>query len=498
MTPQQDDGAGIPNLSQKVFSGSVWVFSLRIVQQILSIIKMVVVARMFTPSEYGLVSIALLVLMIMDTFSQTGIQQALLQKTGDIRPFLRPAWTISVIRGVLLAAIAIGISPFAADFFGTGEAEGIIQILALSFLIQGFTNIATVLFQKELDFKKQFNFEFWPFMIDMGVTITLIFMWDSVWAIVTGILAGNVAKLILSYCLHSYRPRLSLDFSKMSGLIHFGKWVMVSTVLLFLLNQGDDLYVAKVIGVGALGLYSMAYNISNIPATQITNVISQVTLPAYCKLQHDLARLKKAYLEVLSVTTIVSFPVAGLLLALGPLAVPYFFGEAWAPMALTMQILVVFGLIRSINATVGPIYLSVGKPKIQTKVVLVQLIAMVALMVPLAGAYGIEGMAISVVLPSAIALVVQTYSLKSVLDIAPKEIVSRLSMTFLATLVSCASMIAIIEILSGDALVEIVVASVVGVAAYASLLYIGHLRGRTHEWQILSMLLLEAKKLWRA
>lgn len=494
MTHQQVEAVEVPNLSQKVFSGSIWVFSLRIIQQILGIAKLVIIAQMFSPSEYGLVSIALLVLLIFDTFSQTGIQQALLQRDGDIHPFLQSAWTISVIRGISLAVIIVCISPLAAEFFGTAEAEGIIQILALSFLIQGFFNIATIYFQKELDFKKQFSFEFWPFMVDLGVTIVLIFILNSVWAIVIGILAGNMTKLFASYYLQPFRPRLCFDFSKMKGLMNFGKWVMISTMLLFLLNQGDDLYVAKLIGIGALGLYTMAYSISNIPATQITSVISQITLPAYCKIQHDPKRLKQAYLQVLSMTTIISFPIAGLLFALGPLFISYFFGDAWSPMVLTFQILVIYGLIRSINATVGPIYLGIGKPKIQTKVVLVQLIAMLMLMVPLTGAYGIEGMAISVVLPGVIALIVQTYSLKELLNISPHETASRLFMTFLAAMASSISMMAIMEVLNGNVLIELILTAISGIAIYVAILYVGYRYGHVHEWNIVKIILLEAKK----
>ena len=124
--------------------------------------------------------------------------------------------------------------------------------------------------------------------------------------------------------------------------------------------------MGKLLGVTALGFYQLAYRISNMPATEITHVISRVTFPAYSKLQDDIPKLREAYLKVLQITAFLSFPIAGLIFVLAPDFTKIFLGEKWMPMVPAMQVLVFAGLSRAIAATAGYIFYAVGKPKIDT------------------------------------------------------------------------------------------------------------------------------------
>jgi O-antigen/teichoic acid export membrane protein len=153
-----------------------------------------------------------------------------------------------------------------------------------------------------------------------------------------------------------------------------------------------------VLGVTALGFYQLAYRLSHMPATEITHVISQVTFPAYSKLQDNLPGLRGAYLKVLQVTAFLSFPVAGLILVLAPDFTRIFLGQKWMPMVPPMQVLVLAGLLRSIFGTVGPVFLAVGKPKIATLWQAVLFLILVTLIYPLTMRWGIVGSSIAVLL----------------------------------------------------------------------------------------------------
>jgi len=204
--------------------------------------------------------------------------------------------------------------------------------------------------------------------------------------------------MVVSYFVHSYRPRLRLDRQQFKELFGFGKWILGSSILGFLLNQGDDIFLGKVLGVTALGLYQMAYRISNLPATEITHVISRVTFPAYSKLQDRLPQLRQAYLQTLQVVAFFSFPIAGGIAFLAPDFTRLFLGEKWMPMVPAMQILVVWGLIRSISATTGPLFQAVGQPRLSTKLQFIKLLLLGALIYPLTARWGILGTSLAVVL----------------------------------------------------------------------------------------------------
>jgi lipopolysaccharide exporter len=408
-------------LSNRVVISGFWVFALRIVNRGFSLIRLIILARILAPHDFGLMGIALLTLATLETFSQTGFQAALIQKKEDIKSHLDAAWTVLILRGFILFAILYLIAPYAAIFFNVPEAKSIIQVIGLSLLLQGFTNIGVIYFHKELEFNKEFIYQFAGTLADFIVAVSAVLILRNVWALVLGSLAGNAAGFIVSYLIHPYRPHLSSDFGKAKELFGFGKWILGANILIFLITQGDDIFVGKLLGATALGFYQLAYRISNMPSSETSRVISKVTFPAYSKLQNDLPKLREAYLKVLQVTAFLSFLIAGLILVLAPDFTRIFLGEKWMPMVPAMMALCIFGVTRSIGATMGPILYSVGRPKIQTKLSSIQLIAMAVIIYPLTIQWGILGTSLAVVIPNILVLILITREAKNIIEFSYKD-----------------------------------------------------------------------------
>lgn len=386
------------SLSQRVARGGAWVFALRVLEKILQLIRLVIVARLLAPNDFGLFGIALLAMSALETFSQTGFQAALVQKKDDITQYLDTAWSISVIRGIILFILLFLSAPYIALFFNSAEASLIIQVIGVSVFLTGFTNVGIVSFQRELKFNKQFVYQLSTTLADFIVVVSAALAFKNVWALIFGLLAGSLTGLVASYAMHPYRPHFRLELEKTRELFGFGKWVWGATILVFLITQGDDAFVGKFLGVTMLGLYQVAYRISNMPATEITHVISQVTFPAYSKIQDDLPRLREAYVRVLQLTAFLSFPIAGLIFILAPDFTKIFLGVKWMPMVPAMQVLVLAGLVRSIAATTGPLFYAVGQPKVDTRWQIVRLLIIVVFIYPFTMKWGIQGTSIVVLL----------------------------------------------------------------------------------------------------
>ena len=390
-------------LSQRVVKGGFWVFFLRIVNRGFSLIRLIILARILSPSDFGLMGIALLTMSTLETFSQTGFQQALIQKKEDIKSYLNSAWTVLILRGFSLFIILYFIAPYAAIFFDAPEAKPMIRVIGFSILFQAFTNIGVTYFKKELEFNKEFIYQFAGTLADFIVAISAVLILKNVWALVFGLLAGNLVRCIISYFIHPYRPHFSTELAKAKELFGFGKWIMGSSILVFLITQGDDIFVGKILGTTALGFYQLAYRISNMPATEITHVISQVTFPAYSKLQDNIPKLREAYLKVLQVTAFLSFPIAGLIFVLAPDFTKIFLGEKWMPMVPAMMLLVWWGVIRGLVGAMSPVFMSIGKPKIVTKMQFFQSVLLIFLIYPLTVHWNILGTSVAVFL-SALAM----------------------------------------------------------------------------------------------
>src|SRR3972149_4100546 len=277
-----------------------------------------------------------------------------------------------------------------------------VVVIGFSVLIKAFTNIGVIYFKKDFEFNKQFIYELAGALADFIVSVSAALILRNVWALVFGLLAGDLAMCCLSYFLHPHRPRLNFDLGKLKELWGFGRWISGSNIFTFLITQGDDIFVGKILGATALGFYQIAYRISNLPATEITHAISQITFPAYSKLQDSLPRLKEAYLRVFQLIAFLSFPAAGLIFVLASDFTKIFLGEKWMPMVPAMQVLALWGVIRSVGATTGPVFNSIGKPRVAAKLQFIQLILLMILIYPFTIRLGFLGTSISVLLAALI------------------------------------------------------------------------------------------------
>ncbi len=393
------------SLSKKVFQGGMWIFLLRFINNVLSFIRKVILARLLFPEDFGLMGIAMIAIATLETFSRTGIQAALIQRREEIESYLDTVWTFYCIRGILVFFILYISAPLIAGFFQSPQAIPIIRVVGILPLIAGFKNIGILCFQKELEFNKLFMYEFSATIANLAVSISLAFILHSAWALVWGGVSAAVLRLVLSFAIHPYRPKVRLKKDKLGELLGFGKWVSISGTLIFFINQGDDIFVGKMLGVATLGIYQMAFFISSMPTTEITNVIALVTYPAYSKMQHDFKRIRSSYSKVLQVTMALSMPLAGGVFILAADFTKLFMGDKWLPILPAIQILVLAGLIRSIAGTTGPIFRSLGYPQIDTVWQFIRLVLLAMFIYPFSLRWGIQGVSLAVLISISISTI---------------------------------------------------------------------------------------------
>ncbi|HIJ67372.1 MAG TPA: oligosaccharide flippase family protein, partial [Planctomycetes bacterium] len=291
--------------------GGVWVLMLRLATILLVFAKLVVIARLLGPEYVGLLGIALLMLAILNSFTQVGFDAALIQRKDDIKSYLDTAWTMGVIRAVLLVIILYLSAPYAAVFFDEAQTVNIVRVISLTVLLDALNNIGVTYFRKELVFKKEFLFHTSATFADTVFAVSFAVIYKSVWALVAGKLASSCVRLSASYLMHPYRPRFAIDTKKALELWKFGRHIMGSSILQFFILQGDDLVLAKMLGKETLGLYRYAYRISNMTATEISDMIAQVAFSAYSKLQDNMDKLRAGYFKTIQVVSLVVFPIAG-------------------------------------------------------------------------------------------------------------------------------------------------------------------------------------------
>jgi O-antigen/teichoic acid export membrane protein len=316
------------------------------------------------PADFGLVAMAMTIIASFDLMSSFSLDVVLIQNSTATRNHYDTAWTFNVISAALQASILLLVSPLASHFYQDTRLTMVLQLLALGVLMQGFENIGILAFRKDLEFHKDFKFQVLKKLSSFAVTMALAIWLRNYWALIGGMLVGSFVGVVLSYLVHHYRPRFSL--SERRELFHFSKWLFINNLLFFLNNQSANFILGRISGPQSLGLYTISYEISNLPSTDLVAPINRAIFPGYSKMAGDLAILRQGFLNVFSAIAIVSLPVCtGIVLVAEPL-VHVMLGEKWHDAIPLIQVLAIAGLTQALQTNKGSVYLALGKQKILT------------------------------------------------------------------------------------------------------------------------------------
>lgn len=379
-------------LQRKATEGAGWIFGLRIGDHLLSIVRNILLARLLAPNDFGLLSIAAVTLSGLEAFSRTGIEEALVQQE-DPRPALDTAFTLQVIRGLVLAAIAVLAAPLVSRFFSEPTVVPILQVLGVTLVIDGLRNPGAVYFRRHLNFSKITRLELTSAGCATAVALVVAAVYRSVWALVVFRVVESAIYTFLTYRLHPYRPGLSLDSDHVARLFTFGKWLFLLGILHFATKQADDLLIAKIAGTTALGFYVMAFRFADLVTRVTTKVASSVAFPAFSSLE-SLDRMRRGLEKTVGSLALVSFPLAGLIVSAGPAFVDLALGEQWLPMITALQVLAVAQLVESL--VLESHFMALGKPKLKFGIRAVRTAFMYLFIFPLTSRWGLAGAATAV------------------------------------------------------------------------------------------------------
>ena len=394
-----------PGIKNRVILGGLWILAFRGFSGLLAILQVFFLTRLLLPADFGLFGIVSIIMAALVTFSETGFEVALIQKDEDIRAYMDSALIVQAARGFCLSIIMIIVSPIAAWFFHEPAVRLLIYVMALSPLIMGFKNVGMINFQKELLFSKILVFESIVAIISFIVGITAALVLRNAWALVALSLARAISSVVVSYAVHPFRPRFNFDSTKVRTLFQYGRWVLGTKIMKFLILQGDALFVGRLLGTVSLGFYNRANKISNLPVTYIGNTFSQILFPAYAKIQGDLSRLRNAWLETTHFRTFLTIPVSGIIFILAPEVVNIVLTPEWAPVIPALRILCALSIMRTIGDTEG-LFRAIGKPGLSTKITALRLVLIFSAIMPLISRFGLSGAAAAVSLGTFVSLIV--------------------------------------------------------------------------------------------
>lgn len=396
---------------------------MRLGDRLIGLISMAVLARLLLPADFGLVAYAILLLAILEIFAELGVENALIHDQSAPRESYDTAWTMNVCKGLALSAVlGIAAAP-AAVFFDAPDVEVVIYVLAVLPLVRGLENIGTVDFRKDLAFHKDFIFNFTTRISGAVVTIGLAFILRDHWALVIGMILRSALRVVLSYRMSDFRPRLSL--SRFSEIFNFSKWIMLQNLLHGFNERLPALVIGKMTGPQVLAFFNIGFEIANLASTELAAPIRRALFPGFAKMSQDREQLAESFRWALAVIVLVGLPIPMGIAATADYLVPALLGWNWLGTVPIIQILCLQGALVILGTNSHLVYLAVGKPVITVWLSALRLVILVPCCIYWVGVYGAVGAGLALVVSAAVVRLVDYAIVLPMLKVSITEFVAQ-------------------------------------------------------------------------
>ena len=366
----------------------------------LQLVGTIILARLLSPSDFGTVTLAMVLIGTSYMFVGLGMDAALVHSEMDRKKVAFQAFAISLFSGILSFLVLSINAEIISSILGDVDVavfRGLLPIILFTTL----TIVPEAMLSKELRFNRLSAAVIISEIMYMIVAIILAVMGYGLWSLVYGKIASALVRVILVWLFNPswdwIKPK-KWDWDIMRSLLRFGLQTTAGGIVSYFHTHWDDWFVGRQFGTTALGYYSKAYDLSNNVLSSFSrSVINGVFFPSYTKIQNEKERLTRVYLKSYYVVLLMMVPISLGMLVLAPELVPVLLGPKWIPMITTLQIFAFMVLVRPLSENTVPLFLAVGRPNYMVRAGLVLSVVMVPLVIGLSN-WGIEGVAIAVVI----------------------------------------------------------------------------------------------------
>ena len=349
------------SLREGVIRGAFSLGSARIAMSLLNAAGIVVLARILTPDDFGVVAIATAVVSVIAAVTEASLQQALVQCREPTRAHIDTVWTMSLIRACLiLAVIALAAWPL-AQVYGDERLAGVFMVAGLAGAFMEFYNPLLTLATRELRFGPLALFQIGQKVAGLGLAIGLAIALEGFWGIVLGNALGTLLAALASYFILPYRPAFSL--SRLREIWGFSGWMFLNQLCETLNWRFDQLAIGLSVTKAQLGFYSVADNFAVIPSRELSFPLRNALFPGFLRVADQPAKLRNAFLKAQAGLALVTAPAAIGLALLAQPAVDLFLGPRWALAVPLLQWLAVTYAFDTFITVVRPLGMAMGETR---------------------------------------------------------------------------------------------------------------------------------------
>jgi O-antigen/teichoic acid export membrane protein len=379
------------------YHGLSWVGILRIAIRLISFFRLLILGRILLPSQFGTYAIVALVLTLFETLTEVGTNIFLVQQKDEktLDKYINTVWSMTIIRGILISLLMLSGARYVSLFFKSSEAEYLLYIGALIPLIRGFINPSIAKFQKYIRFDTEFKYKLCVYLTDAGTSVFIAVLTHNPVALIYGLIVGAIVEVFLSMRMVKPNPVFQLEAARTKIVFRKGRWITLSGIFDYLFQNIDDIFVAKILGSHYLGIYQVAYKISSLPTTEVSEVVTRVTFPVYKININSKDRLMAEFRKFTIFSVVLVLTVSILIFIFAKFIILFTLGSSWLEAVLPLRILVAYGAIKSIFYPMMSMFLAYDKQEYITVVTFTGVLGIFLTIYPLTLIYGVAGAAYS-------------------------------------------------------------------------------------------------------
>lgn len=457
------------SLKHKTVKGVVWSSVERFSVQGIQFLVMIVMARLLTPKDYGLVGMLTVFIAVAQSLIDSGFSQALIRKQHRTETDNSTVFYFNVVVGLLLYAIFYISAPWVARFYDSPELTALMRVVCLSVVFNSLAVVQRALLTVNIDFKTQAKASLTAAIISGIVGIGMAYAGFSYWSIATQQLVNLGLNTLLLWIFARWRPCRTYSWASFRELFAFGSKLMASGLLDVVYRNMYLLVIGKVFTASSLGHYTRAQQFAEFPSSNLTGIMQRVTYPVLCQIQDDDERLAQIYRRFLRVSAFIVFP---LLTGLSAVAQPFILlllKEQWLFAATLLQIICFSMMWYPIHAINLNLLQVKGRSDLFLKLEIIKkllALAVLCITVPM----GLVAMCVGQIFSSIIALIINTHYTGKLIQVGFLRQMQDLLPTLLLSLTMWA-VVYFTTTLCSDALLQLVAGVLAGIIYYLSLAF---------------------------
>ena len=461
MTPRSTGSRPSPKTA--LMKGAAWTVGLRWSIKAIGLINTIVMARILMPSDYGIVSMAFLVLGLTQALLDFGATTALLRKNEVSPQEINSAWSLKIIQGVIAGLILVVLSPFAASYFGEPRVTPVLWVLAACVAIGSAGSMGPTLAQKQFDYSLDFKLQIAQAVIRVIVTLIAGLLLRDYRALVIGIVAAYAVPLALSYALHPYRPRW--DISRIPEIWAVTRWLMFAGIGTYILRKSDELIAGRIGTTEEYGQFAVGADIGQLPVGEVGPAMLRALLPVLASIQADAERTRKAVVKTISALNTVIWPIGLGFAAIAHPATILLLGEKWSDAAAFIGTYAVASVLQTAVSPLYTLLIVQGHTRTRMHIVWAEFAAFVCLAMVLVPNMHLIGLVYARIIASLVNLAVTTALTKAYCSFPLAPLISATGRPFLGAAIMYLAVRYAITFVAGNA-VQTVVGILTGITFY--------------------------------